>query len=211
LPGGELLVQGLNMLVSLAITTALFAMIFKLMPSAHIAWRDVWIGAGVTAVLFEVGKFLIGLYLGKSSFAQTFAAAGSLVVVLAWVYYAACIFLLGAEFTKAYADAHGSHAAKRAMQGTATSAAAGIPAQVPGAPAMAREEKAKEAEAGKPRPSPLGKRIEATKQALIQETLMLAALAIAKMFVAKRRKRVQKGALFAERRPRRRRGLSLRA
>jgi membrane protein len=211
LPGGELLVQGLNMLVSLAITTALFAMIFKLMPSAHIAWRDVWIGAGVTAVLFEVGKFLIGLYLGKSSFAQTFAAAGSLVVVLAWVYYAACIFLLGAEFTKAYADAHGSHAAKRAMQGTATSAAAGIPAQVPGAPAMAREEKAKEAEAAKPRPSPLGKRIEATKQALIQETLVLAALAIAKMFVAKRRKRVQKGTLFAERRPRRRRGLSLRA
>jgi membrane protein len=212
LPGGELLVQGLNMLVSLAITTVLFAMIFKLMPSAHIAWRDVWIGAGVTAVLFEIGKFLIGLYLGKSSFAQTFAAAGSLVVLLAWVYYAACIFLLGAEFTKAYADEHGSHAAKRAMQGTETSAAAGIPAQVPGAPAIAREEKVKEREAAVPRPSPLGKRIQATKQALIQETLVLAALAVAKMFVAKRRKRVQKATFFAERRPRKhRRNLSLRA
>jgi membrane protein len=192
LPGSELLVQSLNMIVSLAITTALFAMIFKLMPSAHIAWRDVWIGAGVTAVLFEVGKLLIGLYLGKSSFAQTFAAAGSLVVLLAWVYYAACIFLLGAEFTKAYADAHGSHAAKRAMQGTETSAAAGIPAQVPGATAMARQEKAKEREASLPRPSPLGKRIRATEKALIQEALVLAALAVAKMFVAKRRKRIQK-------------------
>jgi membrane protein len=212
LPGGELLVQGLNLVVSLAITTVLFAMIFKLMPSAHIAWRDVWIGAAVTAILFEVGKFLIGLYLGKSSFAESFAAAGSLVVVLAWVYYAACIFLLGAEFTKAYADAHGSHAAKRAMQGTETSAAAGIPAQVPGAPAMARQENAKEEAAAVPRPSPLGKRIQATKKALIQETLVLAALAVAKMFVAKRRKRVQKSAFFAERRPRRhRRGFSLRA
>jgi membrane protein len=139
-----------------------------------------------------VGKLLIGLYLGKSSFAQTFAAAGSLVVLLAWVYYAACIFLLGAEFTKAYADAHGSHAAKRAMQGTETSAAAGIPAQVPGATAMARQEKAKEREASLPRPSPLGKRIRATEKALIQEALVLAALAVAKMFVAKRRKRIQK-------------------
>jgi membrane protein len=208
LPGSELLVQAINMLVSLAITTVLFAMIFKLMPSAHIAWRDVWIGAGVTAVLFEVGKLLIGLYLGKSSFAHAFAAAGSLVVLLAWVYYAACIFLLGAEFTKAYADAHGSHAAKRAMQGSETSAAAGIPAQVPGAPAMAREEKKKEQEAAMPRPSPLGKRIQATKQALIQETLVLAALAVAKMFVSKRRKQIQKTTLFAERRPRRHRRLA---
>jgi membrane protein len=202
LPGGELVVQALNMIVSLAITTALFAMIFKLMPSAHIAWRDVWIGAGVTAALFEIGKLLIGLYLGKSSFAQTFAAAGSLVVLLAWVYYAACIFLLGAEFTKAYADEHGSHAAKRAMRGTETSAAAGIPAQVPGATAMAREEKAKEREAAVPRPSPLGGRIRATEKALIQEALVLGALAVAKMFVARRRKRVQKNTHLAERRTR---------
>jgi membrane protein len=202
LPGGELVVQALNMIVSLAITTALFAMIFKLMPSAHIAWRDVWIGAAVTAALFEIGKLLIGLYLGKSSFAQTFAAAGSLVVLLAWVYYAACIFLLGAEFTKAYADEHGSHAAKRAMRGTETSAAAGIPAQVPGATAMAREEKAKEREAAVPRPSPLGGRIRATEKALIQEALVLGALAVAKMFVARRRKRVQKNTHLAERRTR---------
>ena len=205
LPGGELVIHALNTIVSVAITTALFAMIFKLMPSAHIAWRDVWIGAGVTAVLFEVGKLLIGLYLGKSSFAQAFAAAGSLVVLLAWVYYAACIFLLGAEFTKAYADEHGSHAAKRAMHGTETSAAAGIPAQVPGAPAMAREEKAKEREAAMPRPSPLGKRIRATEKALIQEGLVLAALAIAKMFVARHRKRTQKNIYLAERGARRHR------
>ena len=83
-----------------------------------IRWRDVWVGALVTAVLFEIGKLLIGLYLGKSGVTESFAAAGSLVVLLAWVYYAAQIFLLGAEFTKAYADAHGSVAARHA---TATS------------------------------------------------------------------------------------------
>jgi membrane protein len=79
-----------------------------MMPSTRIAWRDVWTGSVVTALLFEVGKLAIGLYLGKSGLQQTFAAAGSLVVLIAWVYYAAQIFLLGAEFTKAYADAHGS-------------------------------------------------------------------------------------------------------
>jgi membrane protein len=103
-PGWELLLQSINVLVSLAILTLLFAMIFKFMPSAPIAWHDVWIGAVVTAVLFEVGKVLIGLYLGKSGVTESFAAAGSLVVLLAWVYYAAQIFLLGAEFTKVYAE-----------------------------------------------------------------------------------------------------------
>ena len=78
-------------------------MIYKLMPSVRIAWRDVWVGATVTAVMFEVGKLLIGLYIGKSGVTESFAAAGSLVVLLAWVYYAAQIFLLGAEFTKVYA------------------------------------------------------------------------------------------------------------
>jgi membrane protein len=131
LPGWAQTVQVINMLVSLTITTVLFAMIYKLMPTARIAWSDVWVGAVVTALLFEVGKLLIGLYLGKSAVAESFAAAGSLVVLLAWVYYAAQVFLLGAEFTKVYADEHGSLVAAKAMTGTAVTAVAGIPPEVP--------------------------------------------------------------------------------
>ena len=108
MPGWETVLQLLNLAVSLAILTVLFAMIFKLMPSTPVSWRDVWVGAFVTAVLFEVGKLLIGLYIGKSGMTESFEAAGALVILLAWVYYAAQIFLLGAEFTKAFADAHGS-------------------------------------------------------------------------------------------------------
>ncbi|WP_240980026.1 YihY/virulence factor BrkB family protein [Ramlibacter agri] len=107
-PGAEVLGQVLNVCVSLGVTTLLFAVIYKMLPSVRIAWRDVWFGAFATAILFEIGKFLIGLYLGKSSMSQSFAAAGSLVVLIAWVYYAAQIFLLGAEFTKLYAQEHGS-------------------------------------------------------------------------------------------------------
>jgi len=121
-PGWEVLLQVLNALVTLGILTLLFAMIFKFMPSTPIAWPDVWIGAAVTAVLFEIGKVLIGLYLGKSSVSESFAAAGSLVVLLAWVYYAAQIFLLGAEFTKVYANAHGSVAATKAQAATEAAA-----------------------------------------------------------------------------------------
>jgi membrane protein len=105
----EVLLQVLNFVVSFGIFTALFAMIYKLMPRAKIAWGDVWMGAAVTALLFSIGKFLIGLYLGKSSLASGFGAAGSFVVLLAWVYYSAQIFLLGAEYTWAYAKSHGSH------------------------------------------------------------------------------------------------------
>ena len=117
LPGWTTTVQVINLLVSLAISTLLFAMIFKLMPTTRIAWSDVGVGAVVTALLFEVGKLLIGLYLGKSAVTESFAAAGSLVVLLAWVYYAAQIFLLGAEFTKVYAAEHGSLVAAKAMTG----------------------------------------------------------------------------------------------
>ncbi len=109
--GWEVLLQALNFSISFAITTLLFALIYKLMPRARIAWRDVWVGAGVTALLFESGKFLIGLYLGKTSVASGFGAAGSLVVLLVWVYFAAQIFLLGAEFTWVYSNEHGSKAA----------------------------------------------------------------------------------------------------
>lgn len=118
MPGWETVLHGINTAVSLGVFTLLFAMIFKLLPSTDIAWRDVWIGAFATAVLFEIGKLLIGLYIGKSGMTESFAAAGSLVVLLAWVYYAAQIFLLGAEFTKVYADEHGSLSGQQAMQGT---------------------------------------------------------------------------------------------
>jgi len=108
--GWEPILQLLNLAVSFALEMGLFAMIYKLMPRARIAWRDVWIGAGVTALLFEVGKLLIGLYLGKSGVTSGFGAAGSVVVLLLWVYYSAQIFLLGAEFTWVYAHHHGSKA-----------------------------------------------------------------------------------------------------
>ena len=106
--GWEAILQAIDFCISFAISTLLFAMIYKLMPRARIAWQDVWIGAAVTALLFEIGKLLIGLYLGKTSVASGFGAAGSLVVLLIWVYFAAQIFLLGAEFTWAYAHERGS-------------------------------------------------------------------------------------------------------
>ena len=112
LEGWEALFYALNFSLSFAITTLLFAMIYKFMPRARIPWRDVWVGAAVTAFLFEIGKFLIGLYLGKTSVASTFGAAGSLVVLLVWVYFSAQIFLLGAEFTWVYSHEYGSKAAR---------------------------------------------------------------------------------------------------
>jgi len=106
--GWEILLQAVNFVVSLVVITALFALIYKFLPRTKIGWHDVWIGAGATALLFTLGKFLIGLYIGNSSVASGFGAAGSLVVVLVWVYYSAQIFLLGAEFTWVYAFRHGS-------------------------------------------------------------------------------------------------------
>lgn len=106
--GWEALLHVLNLVISFALVTGLFAMIYKIMPRARIAWRDVWVGAAVSALLFEIGKFAIGLYLGKSGVTSGFGAAGSLVVLLIWVYYSAQIFLLGAEFTWVYAREHGS-------------------------------------------------------------------------------------------------------
>jgi membrane protein len=110
--GWAVLLETLNLIISFAITTALFAMIYKVLPRADIAWHDVWIGAAVTAALFAVGKLLIGLYIGTSGVASGFGAAGSFVVLLVWVYYSTQIFLLGAEFTRAYANAHGSRRRK---------------------------------------------------------------------------------------------------
>lgn len=104
----ELLAQAANFIAGFVLITAAFALIYKLLPRARIAWRDVWTGAAITALLFSIGKLLIGLYLGKSSTASAFGAAGSFVVLLVWVYYSAQIFFLGAEFTWVYAHAHGS-------------------------------------------------------------------------------------------------------
>ena len=106
--GWEVLAQIVNLVVGFALTTAIFAIIYKMMPRVHVRWHDVWIGAVVTALLFTIGKFLIGLYIGKSGVASGYGAAGSLIVVFLWVYYSAQIFLLGAEFTWVYARTLGS-------------------------------------------------------------------------------------------------------
>lgn len=112
LPIPEFVLHAANFLFSFAVITAVFALIYKFFPDAKIAWDDVRIGAAATALLFTLGKFLIGLYLGKASIGSAYGAAGSLVIVLVWVYYSAQIFFFGAEFTQVYAREHGSHAAK---------------------------------------------------------------------------------------------------
>ncbi|MGI8890479.1 MAG: YihY/virulence factor BrkB family protein [Chthoniobacterales bacterium] len=98
----------LTAMVSFVVLVLLFALIFKVLPDVKIGWRDVWIGAAVTAVLFTLGKYLISLYLGTSSIASSFGAAGALILILVWVYYSTTIFLLGAEFTKVFASRYGS-------------------------------------------------------------------------------------------------------
>ena len=105
-----MILQLLNLVISLAAITVLFALMFKFLPDAKIAWRDVWLGSLVTALLFSIGKTLIGVYLGNSSTASTFGAAGSLILLLLWVYYSCQILLLGAEFTRAYAQRGGAEA-----------------------------------------------------------------------------------------------------
>jgi membrane protein len=108
LPAPEFVLQVLELVISLAVITGLFALIFKVLPDAHVAWSDVWVGAALTALLFTIGKFAIGLYLGKSDVGSAYGAAGSLVILLVWVYYSAQILLFGAEFTQAYANRLGS-------------------------------------------------------------------------------------------------------
>jgi membrane protein len=207
LPETEALLHLLNLAVSLGIATLLFAMIFKLMPSTPIDWRDVWVGAFTTAILFELGKLLIGLYIGKSSMTETFAAAGSLVVLLAWVYYAAQIFLLGAEFTKVYADDHGSRAAGRAMDRTAATATMGQPAEGPaGGIVIAPPTEAKLTETpwsavrNTRRARPLESRafrvadasLKAAMVRLVTEVAALAVVTLAGKLVHKRRRKLQR-------------------
>ncbi|AFZ18694.1 YihY/virulence factor BrkB family protein [Allocoleopsis franciscana] len=110
-PGFTYLWQLLNFLVSFGIVTLLFALIFKILPDAKIAWKDVWMGAALTALLFDIGKFLLGFYLGKTSLASAYGAAGSLVIILTWVFYSAQILFLGAEFTQVYVRSGGKEIA----------------------------------------------------------------------------------------------------
>jgi membrane protein len=105
-PFGELVLSILNVAVSVLFISLLFAAIYKVLPDRHLQWRDVILGAVVTAVLFTVGKALIGWYIGSSAVASSYGAAGALIVLLLWVYYSAQIFLLGAEFTKVFTERH---------------------------------------------------------------------------------------------------------
>ena len=107
LPGVPWVWQTANVVSSFFVVSVLFAMIYKFLPDVVISWKDVWIGAAVTALLFTVGKYLIGIYLGQTATASAFGAAGSLVVLLFWVYYSALISFLGAEFTQVYARRYG--------------------------------------------------------------------------------------------------------
>ena len=108
MPGGEALFHTLHVIVSFAVVTVLFAMIFRILPDLKIAWKDVWLGALITSFLFVLGKLGLGLYLGKAAVGSSYGAAGSLVILLVWVYWSAQILFLGAEFTQVYARNYGS-------------------------------------------------------------------------------------------------------
>ncbi|MBL0405985.1 YihY/virulence factor BrkB family protein [Microvirga aerilata] len=114
--GATVLLRFLNSLVSFIVATLLFAMMFKILPAVDIQWSDVWTGSLVTALLFTVGKFLIGYYLGKSNVASSYGAAASIITILLWIYYSSLILLFGAEFTKAYAESQGSRRGRKPPQ-----------------------------------------------------------------------------------------------
>lgn len=109
LPGGPALPLAINLVLDLVVITMMFALIFRFLPDAKIAWRDVWVGAGMTTALFIIGKWALGLYLGSGSAGSAYGAASALITTLLWVYYSAQILLFGAEFTQVYANAYGSH------------------------------------------------------------------------------------------------------
>jgi len=108
IPLSEVFLQIINLVISIGVITVLFALMFKFLPDVQIAWRDVIIGAFMTSVFFSLGKLILGVYLGNSAVASTFGAAGSLVIILVWIYYSAQILFFGAEFTQVYANQHGS-------------------------------------------------------------------------------------------------------
>ena len=108
LMGGDIVAFALFLIFDLAVIILLFAMIFRYLPDAKVAWRDVWIGATLTAVLFALGKFVLGLYLGSGAAGSAYGAASSLITLLLWIYYAAQVLLFGAEFTQVYANTYGA-------------------------------------------------------------------------------------------------------
>ncbi|WP_114943931.1 YihY/virulence factor BrkB family protein [Microvirga calopogonii] len=114
--GATIILRFLNSLVAFAIATLLFAMMFKMLPAVDLRWSDVWTGSLVTALLFTIGKFLIGYYLGKSNVASSYGAAASIITILLWIYYSSLILLFGAEFTKAYAESRGSRGQGRSPE-----------------------------------------------------------------------------------------------
>jgi len=111
MPGGDIVALAIFLVFDLAVITLLFAMIFRYLPDAKIGWRDVWVGAALTAVLFALGKLVLGFYLGSGAAGSAYGAASSLITLLLWIYYAAQILLFGAEFTQVYANTYGSHVA----------------------------------------------------------------------------------------------------
>jgi membrane protein len=127
----EAIAHVLDIVVNFGVLTVVFGAIYKLMPRAHIEWRDVWVGGFVTALLFVIGKFLIGLYLGKSDVGSSFGAFGSLVIVMVWIYYSAQIFLLGAEFTWVHAHESGSRRGQSQEKQNLAEATAPVPAARP--------------------------------------------------------------------------------
>jgi membrane protein len=181
LPGWEVLLQIINFVVGFVVVSGLFAMIYKFLPRSGIGWRDVWIGAAVTSLLFSIGKLLIGLYLGKSSVASSFGAAGSLVIVLLWVYYSAQIFLFGAEFTKTYSYRHGTrmHEQKPAQEGKPGQPSHGAGSGEP--PAPAREPAAPAAAA---QPLPLASAGKDRRAPVLAKLRIAAGIAAATGFVA---------------------------
>lgn len=121
-PGAEALLQTLQLIISFVLVTALFAAIFRFLPDVRPQWRDVWSGAVFTAILFVLGKFGLSIYLGKAAFGSSYGAAGSLVILLVWVYWSAQILFFGAELTQVYARTHGSMAGdKKETAGSAHS------------------------------------------------------------------------------------------
>jgi membrane protein len=125
--GWEVLAHALDVVVNFGLLTLIFAMIYKVIPRVHVSWRDVWTGAAVTSLLFVVGKFGIGMYLGKSDMTSSFGAAGSMVLVMVWVYYSSQIFLFGAEFTWQYANLYGSRREIAKKEAAAQTGDKGVP------------------------------------------------------------------------------------
>jgi membrane protein len=127
IPGGETLWLVVNFAVSIALVSLLFALMFKFLPDTSVAWSDVWVGAVMTALLFTIGKFLVGLYLGRAAVGSAYGAAGSLVIILVWVYYSAQILFFGAELTQVYARKLGSRIGGTGRRHVPTSARPSCP------------------------------------------------------------------------------------